>query len=195
MQHRHLLPNEFDLLLDGEAGFGVVPLRAHIDECPACAAQLAESRLVCDALEALPHFAPTPRFADKVMAQVQVIEPWHVAILDTAQRLLPQSRPVRLVMAVTAVFSATTLSAAAVWLAFRADAALYFFNIMAGRARTALVNGTGSFIADTFGSGALDVIRSSGLAGIAVGAGVMLAAVGGATLGFRALATASRNRR
>jgi hypothetical protein len=195
MQHRHLLPNEFDLLLDGEAGFGVAPLRAHIDECRACAAQLAEARMVCDALEALPHFAPTPRFVEKVMAQVQVVEPWHVAVIDIAQRLLPRSRPVRLVMAATAVLAATTLSASAVWLALRADAALYFLNILVDRARTALVNGVGAFIGETFGSGALDAIRSSGLAGIAVGAAVMLAAVGGATLGFRALATASRNRR
>jgi hypothetical protein len=195
MQHRHLLPNEFDLLLDGESGFGVAPLRAHIDECRACAAQLAEGRVVCEALEALPHFAPRPRFAEKVMAQVQVVEPWHVAAFDTAQRLMPRSRPVRLVMAATAAFAATTLSASAVWLAFRADAALYFFNILADRARTTLVNGAGAFISQTFGASALDAIRSGGFAAIAVGAAVMLAAVGGATFGFRALATASRNRR
>jgi hypothetical protein len=170
-------------------------LRAHIDECGACAAQLAEARKVCDALEALPHFAPTPRFAEKVMAQVQVVEPWHVAALETVQRLLPRSRPVRLVMAATAAFAATSLSAGAVWLAFRADAALYFFNILADRARAALVNGVGAFIGETFGPAALDAIRSGGFAGIAAGAAVMLAAVGGATLGFRALATASRNRR
>ena len=195
MQHRHLLPNEFDLLLDGEAGFGVAPLRAHIDECRACAAWLAEARVLCDSLESLTHFAPTPRFAEKVMAQVQVVEPWHVAVLDTGRRLLPRSRPVRLVMAATAVLAASTISAGAVWLAFRADAALYFFTIVADRARAALVNGAGSFISDAFGSGALDAIRSGGLAGIALGAAVMFAAVGGATLGFRALATASRNRR
>lgn len=195
MQHRHLLPNEFDLLLDGDAGFGATPLRAHIDECRACAAQLAKARVLCDALEALPRFAPTPRFAEKVMAQVQVVEPWHVAAFGLAQRLIPRSRPVRLVMAATAVLAATTLSASAVWLAFRADAALYFFDIVAGRARAALVNGAGAFISQTFGASALDAIRSGGLAGIAVGTAVMLAAAGGATLGFRALATASRNRR
>ncbi len=195
MQHRHLLPNEFDLLLDGEAGFGVAPLRAHIEECAACAARLAEARLVCDVLELLPHFAPTPRFATKVMAQVQVVEPWHVAASTTAQRLLPRSRPVRLVMGASAALVATTLSASFVWLAFRADMALYFVGIVADRARAALVNATGTLIQETFGAAALDAIRGAGLAGIAVGAGVTFAALGGATWGFRALVSASRNRR
>jgi hypothetical protein len=195
MQHRHLLPNEFDLLLDAEAGFGVAPLRAHIGECPACAAELAEARVVCDALEALPHFAPRPRFAERVLAQVQVVEPWHVAAIDTARRLVPTSRPVRLVMAATAAVAATSLSAGAVWLAFRADAALYFVSIVADRARAALVDGAGAIVSQTFGAAALDAIRSGGLAGIALGTAVMFTAVGGAALGFRALATVSRNRR
>ena len=195
MQHRHLLPNEFDLLLDAEAGFGVAPLRAHIGECPACAAELAEARVVCDALEALPHFAPRPRFAERVLAQVQVVEPWHVAAIDTARRLVPASRPVRLVMAATAAVAATSLSAGAVWLAFRADAALYFASIVADRARATLVDGAGAIVSQTFGAAALDAIRSGGLTGIALGAAVMFTAVGGAALGFRALATVSRNRR
>ena len=76
MQQRHLLPNELDLLLDGEVGFGVAPLRVHAADCPACRARLADARVVVDALEGLPHFAPTARFTDQVMAQVQVIEPW-----------------------------------------------------------------------------------------------------------------------
>lgn len=195
MQHRHLLPSEFDLLLDGEAGFGVATVRAHIGECRACAARLVAARRVCDTLEALPRFAPTPRFADKVMAQVQVVEPWHVAALDTVQRMVPQSRPLRLVMAASAVCAASTLSAGAVWLAFRADAALYFFNIVADRARTSLVSGAGAIISEAFGAGALETIRTNGIAGMAVGAAMIVAAVGGATLSFRALAAASRSRR
>lgn len=195
MQHRHLLPNELDLLLDGESGFGVASLRAHIDECAACATRLAEARVVGDTLEGLPRFAPTPRFAERVMAHVQVVEPWHVALLDTVRRLVPRSPAVRLVMAATALAAATTVSAGAVWLAFRADAALYFFSILADRSRAVLLSLAGTLVSDAFGPGAIDAIRSGGLGGLAVGVAVMLAAVGGATLGFRALATASRQRR
>src|SRR5580693_5163872 len=102
MQHRHLLPNEIDLLLDGEVGFGVSPLRSHIDECAACRARLADARVVVDALERLPHFVPTIRFADRVLAQVQIVEPWHVAAIDAARRLVPRSTAMRVVMAASA---------------------------------------------------------------------------------------------
>ena len=43
MQHRHLHPNEIDLLLDGEVGFGVAPLRAHVEGCAECRAKLDDA--------------------------------------------------------------------------------------------------------------------------------------------------------
>src|SRR3954454_20962096 len=95
MNHRHLLPNEIDLLVDGEAGFGVAPLRAHIDECAECRAQFEDARIVVDALEALPHFAPDSRLADRVMSQVPVFVPAHVAARDSVSRWVPQAGPAR----------------------------------------------------------------------------------------------------
>ena len=192
MQHRHLLPNEIDLLLDGEVGFGVSPLRAHVDECEPCRARLADARVVVEALERLPHFAPSVRFADQVLAQVQIVEPWHVAAIDAARRLVPQSVPMRAVMAASATVVAAAVSASAVWLSFHADATVYALNLATDRARAALVNGVASIIGDAFGQPGLDVVRSSGLSGLAISAGVVLAAIAGATFGFRALATASR---
>jgi hypothetical protein len=192
MQHRHLLPNEIDLLLDGEIGFGVSPLRAHVDECEACRARLGDARVVVDALERLPHFAPPMRFANQVLAQVQIVEPWHVAAIDAARRLVPRSAPMRIVMAASATVMAAAVSASAVWLGFHADATLYAINLAMGRARAALVNGAAGVIGDAFGQAGLDVVRSSGLTGLAISAGVVLVAVAGATFGFRALATASR---
>ena len=106
MEHRHLLPDEIDQLLDGEAGFGVAPLLAHVENCPTCRADLAEARQVVSALERMPHFAPSPLFRDRVMTQVQVFEPWHVSALDTAKRWLPASRPARFIgVAATSVFA------------------------------------------------------------------------------------------
>ncbi|MFI5310616.1 MAG: hypothetical protein ACHQQ3_05250 [Gemmatimonadales bacterium] len=192
MQHRHLLPNELDLLLDGEAGFGVAQLRAHVDECGACQSRLADARVVVDALEDLPHFAPKLRFADRVMARVQVIEPWHAAVLDTLGRLVPRSAPLRIVAAATASVVATTLSAGAVWLALHADAAVYGFGLAADRIRAGLVSSVVALVGDALGQPGVDAIRSSSLSGLALGAGLVLAAAGGATLGLRALASASR---
>ena len=139
MQHRHLLPNEIDLLLDGEVGFGVAPLRAHLDECSECVARLAVARVVVDALEDLPHFAPKARFADRVMAHVQVIEPWYVPALDAGRRLVPRSRPVRAITLATASVVATAGSAAAVWLALHADAVLYAVGLVTDKVRLRVV--------------------------------------------------------
>lgn len=195
MNHRHLLPNEIDLLLDGEVGFGVAPLRAHVDACADCEARLARSRRIVDLLEDLPRFAPNPRFSERVMSQVQIVEPWHVAVLETARRFVPQSAPMRTLITASASAVAMALTAGAVWLALHADLALYSFNLAAGRARTALIDSAASVIGTAFGQGGLDALRTSGVRGLAIGAGVMAVAVGGAAFGFRALATSSRRSR
>jgi hypothetical protein len=195
MNHRHLLPNEIDLLLDGEVGFGVAPLRAHVERCADCEARLARSRKVVDLLEDLPHFAPSPRFTERVMSQVQIVEPWHVAVLDTARRFVPRSAPMRTVMSASASAVALALTSGAVWMALHADLALYSFNLAAGRARGALMDGAASVIGTAFGQAGLDALRSGGVRGLALGTGVMAVAVGGAAFGFRALASSSRRSR
>ena len=133
MKHRHLLPDEIDQLLDGEAGFGVAPLVAHVDSCDRCRAQLAEAREVVNALEHLPHFAPAQRFADRVMAQVQVFEPWHVTALDTVKQWVPSSRPARAFGLAAASVLALVISVTVVWMAVRLDAFLFFADLAGHR--------------------------------------------------------------
>ena len=58
--NRHLLPEEIDLLIDGEAGFGVAPLKAHVRRCAECRGELEDARAVLAALDQLPHLAPSP---------------------------------------------------------------------------------------------------------------------------------------
>src|SRR6476646_2607379 len=125
MNHRHLLPNEIDLLVDGEAGFGVAPLRAHILECSDCRERLEDARVVVDALEALPHFAPDSRLADRVMAQVPVFVPAHVAARDSVTRWLPQAAPARAAAAAIFTSAAGVLTLGLIWLASRGDAAIF----------------------------------------------------------------------
>ena len=141
MNHRHLLPDEIDQLLDGEAGFGVAPLQAHLRECDQCRAAFEEERVVVEALEHLPRLAPSTDFASRVMAQVQLYEPWHVAARDSVVGLIrplaPRSQPVRLLVGVAALSLAALVSVATVWLAGNADATLFF----AGLVRTTLVRG------------------------------------------------------
>lgn len=194
MQHRHLLPNEIDLLVDGEVGFGVAPLRAHVDECAECHARLDEARVVADALERLPHFTPHLGFADRVMSQVQVVEPWHVAVLDTARRFVPASRPLRVLALAGAGMASLTISASAVWIAFRTDLTFQSASFVAGRLREALVGAGAQAVEAALGSGAAEAVRSSGSAALAGGAFALVASVGAAAFGFRALATAARQR-
>ncbi|HVT37796.1 MAG TPA: hypothetical protein VHE78_02005, partial [Gemmatimonadaceae bacterium] len=132
------------------------------------------------------------RFANQVLGQVQIIEPWHVAAINAAQRLVPRSAPMRVVMAASATVIAAGVSASAVWLSLHADATLYAVNLATDRARAALVHGAAGLIGNAFGQAGLDTVRSGGLTGLAISGGVVLAAIAGATLGFRALATASR---
>ena len=195
MQHRHLLPNEIDLLLDSEVGFGVAPLRTHIDECAECRTRVDDARRIVDALDRIPRFAPAPSFANRVMAQVQVIEPWHVALSSAAMRLVPRTTGMRVVFATSASLVAVAFSTAAVWLAFRGDVAMYVGGLASERVRATLTSVAGSFIGTVLGSGAVDAIGSSGAAAVAVGAGVLLLAGGSAALGLRAVALASRRSR
>ena len=194
MEHRHLLPDEIDQLLDGEAGFGVAPLVAHVEGCARCRGELAEARQIVSALERLPHLAPTPRFSDRVMSQVQVFEPWHVAALDTVKQWLPSSKSARVVgLATTSVF-ALVVSIAAVWMAVRLDAFLFFFDLAGQRARTAVFDAAGGAIANTFGAAAIDALRAGGMTA-AVGVTGFLALVVLAAVGLRALVATARRRR
>ena len=137
MTHRHLLPDEIDQLLDGEVGFGVAPLVAHIRECDACRAALDEARVVVQELERLPRLTPAPAFADRVMAEVHVYVPWHAAARDAAlvavRPLAPRSQPVRVLLGAAALSVITLVTAASVWLFGHLDAALFFAGVVRQR--------------------------------------------------------------
>lgn len=195
MNHRHLLPNEIDLLVDGDAGFGVAPLRAHLTECGDCRARYDELRMVADAVDALPHFTPTLRFADAVMQNVQIVEPWHVALTESARRLVPSSTPMRVLAGVGAGLAAVAISGSAAWLAFRGDLAGWVVNLFIDRTREGIVIGAGEVAAGALGSDATSTLAAGGLSTLAVVGGALALTAVGAVLGFRRLAaTAAANR-
>ncbi|MEX2182058.1 MAG: hypothetical protein WD771_08450 [Gemmatimonadaceae bacterium] len=187
MQHRHLLPQEIDLLVDGDVGFGVAPLRAHVDECAECRDRVASLGSVALALDALPHFAPRRDFSDQVMQQVQVIEPWHVAFAEGARRLIPTSAPIRALAAVGAGAAALAISGSAAWLAFRVDLAAWTYNVVLDRSREGLMAGAGALVRAAFAD-----VPGASLTTIAVGTAVLALTALGALAGFRRLAAAAR---
>jgi hypothetical protein len=192
MNHRHLLPNEIDLLVDGEAGFGVAPLRAHILECSECRERLEDARVVVDALESLPHFAPDSRLADRVMAQVPVFVPANVAARDSVRRWLPQSAAARTAAVAVGSTVAGALTLAMIWLATRGDAVLFISGLLGDRVRAAVAGAARDLAVALLGESALTALQATGAVGVTLLLfGFLLTAVG-TVAGIRRLATAGR---
>ena len=195
MDHRHLLPNEIDLLLDGDAVFGLAPLRAHVRQCAHCQAELEAARQVVELLDDLPHFTPGPIFADRVMAQVQVFEPWHVALRDSALRLVPRSRPTRILAAAGAFTTAMLVSVGAIALLGRIDVLVFGWQFVVGRARAAIVSGLGEAVTAVFGELAAGALARTGTSGVVLAMCAFFASLVLAALLLRALTAAYHRQR
>lgn len=156
MTHRHLLPDEIDQLLDGEVGFGVAPLVAHVRECEECREALEEARVVVEELERLPRLVPEPAFADRVMSGVHVYVPWHAAAREAAlsalRPLAPRSQPVRVLLGAAALSVFTIMTAAVVWVAGHLDGALFFANVQRTRVLQIVTAAGGSVARALFGA-------------------------------------------
>ena len=189
---RHLLPDELELLLDAdlglEAGFGVAPLRAHVRECAGCGEALAEEAALADALGTLPHFAPRAGFADRVMADVHVFEPWHVALGDAVRSLVPASAPLRAAAAGGALAAGALLTAVTLWVLARADVLAFTTDAAAARVREVLWGGLQDLAAALDGSAG--PTTSAGTVALALA--MLVAALLVAGTGLRAAAAASR---
>lgn len=194
MNHRHLLPNEIDLLVDGEGGFGLAPLRAHVRDCAFCRAELDEARAIADSLEELPHFAPSVGLTDRVMAQVPVFVPWHVAARDAVGRWIPQARPLRVAALTVGTAVASLLTVATLWLVTQADLLALVAGLAGERARGAVGGALQEVAAALFGQQFLVLLQQTGLIGAGLAALGFVTAATGAVVGLRALATSSRSR-
>ncbi|MDE3128689.1 MAG: hypothetical protein KGL38_11825 [Gemmatimonadota bacterium] len=194
MNHRHLLPEEFDLLLDDEVGFGVAPLREHVQECGQCRAQLDDARLVVAALEELPQFAPSFTMADRVMAQVPVFVPWQVAALDAVRPYLPRSHAARMAAVGLMGLGGAVLTGGALWLAARGSAVSFAADVAGSRLRGVAVQAGQSAMVTLFGPSVMDTLQRGSLLGLgAIAAGFLVAAAASA-FGLRAIASAARRR-
>lgn len=195
MNHRHLLPDEIDLLLDEAVGFGVAPLKAHIADCGDCRAKVEDARLVVDALENLPHFPPSHTFADRVMSEVPVFEPWHVAARDAVRRWVPQSSPARVGVVALMTTAASALTLAVLWIATQTDVLIFATDAMGSGLRGLLGEAARQVGAALFGEPTVASIRQFGTIGIAAAILGLAAAAGGTFAGLRAIASASQRRR
>jgi hypothetical protein len=194
VNHRHLFPNEIDLLVDGEGGFGLAPLRAHVRECATCRAELEEAQQIADSLEELPHFAPRVGLADRVMARVPVFVPWHVAARDAAARWAPQARPLRVAALTVGTAVATVLTIATLWLVNQSDLLALAAGLAGERVRGVVGDAARDFAAALFGEQFLVLLQQTGMIGAGLAALGFIAAATAAVMGLRALASSSRPR-
>ena len=174
---------------------GLHPCKAHIRDCADCRGRVGDARSVVDALEDVPHFAPSHTFADRVMLQVPVFVPWHVAARDSVAAWLPRSRPARLAVASIATATASVLTLAILWVATQTDALTLATGAAGDQLRDLTASATRALLTTMFGDQMFTVIQHTGTVGIAAGLlGVALAA-GGSIAGLRALTAASSRRR
>ena len=195
MNHRHLLPDEIDLLLDDEVGFGVAPLKAHIRDCAQCKAQVDEARFIVDALEDAPHFAPSHTFTDRILAQVPIFVPWHVTARDTVVRWLPQSRSARVAVAVLATSAASIVTVFILWIATQTDVVAVATGVAGDQVRGFVYDAGRQVLSAVFGEQFFAIIQRTGTFGLAAALLGLVAAAGGSVAGLRALAAASSRRR
>jgi hypothetical protein len=194
MTDRHLRPDEIELLLDGEEGFGVAPLRAHVRSCLECQTELESARELMIALDSLPDFAPSPAFADRVMSQVQVFEPWHAAATRTVGQLVPATRPARIAAGFGAAVTAGLATAGVTWAVARADLAVFAASLGLERFREQLVAAGSDVVSTVIGQPGLEALRGSSPEVMALALGGFVAAAGMGVVGIRALATSRLNR-
>jgi len=194
VNHRHLLPNEIDLLVDGEGGFGLAPLRAHVRECAACRAELEEARQLADWLEELPHFAPPIGLADRVMAQVSVFVPWHVAARDFLASRIPEARPLRAAALTVGTAVASVLTIATLWLVTQSDLLALVAGVAGERVRNLVGDAARDLAAALFGEQFLVLLQQTGFIGAGLAALGFITAATVAVVGLRALALSSRPR-
>lgn len=194
MNHRHLLPDEIDLLVDGDVGFGVAPLRAHVRDCPECQSKVDESREIALALEELPHLAPSTLFSDRVMTRVEVFEPWHVAARDSVRRLVPRSVPARAAAVLFGAGASLVFASITIWLVARLDMLAFLSGAAVQRGREVVTSVVEGAVGAAFGPVVLAFVRASGATGLILGSLALAAAAGIAVIGVRRLASASSRR-
>jgi hypothetical protein len=190
---RHLLPEEIDLLLDGEVGFGTPPLKAHVRSCVACSDELEHARAIVRQLEHLPHIAPSPLFAGRVLSRVQLFVPWHVALLDSVRGLVPQSRALRVGAAAVFATVAIALTAVSVWVFARIDAVMFAADLVIDRMRSAALGAVGSGMSALFGEAARPLLAGGAL-GLAMAALLLLVTGAAAATMIRVAAVRARGR-
>lgn len=190
--NRHLLPNEIDLLLDGDAGFGTQPLAAHVRHCRECSSELERARALVRDLEHLPHFAPSVAVGERVLARVQVFVPWQVALVDVFRGWMPRSTPMRVLAGAGLAGSSVVLSLATVWLLARMSLVSFVVDLGVKRARDSISESLLNLLGLVLGERVVAAVHDSGLFGLMLAVLLLLLLAAAMIRGLGTLVAATR---
>ncbi len=138
--------------------------------------------------------APRYGLADRVMGQVPVFVPWHVAAWDALTPWVPAARPMRLVAAFGTAMVGALVTGGTLWVAARGDLVALITGLAGEGARTAATDAAGSLVVALFGPQVVTVIRQMGAWGLAAAAIGFAAASLATIVGLRHVATTTRAR-
>ena len=105
----HLSPDDVELWLNGTLD---AARTRHLDLCPECFDRAQAEREIVEQLAALPFMAPSPGFADRVMSQVSVADPF---ALRSIRRRIFASRRSMAVAASLALALVGSMTASVAW--------------------------------------------------------------------------------
>jgi hypothetical protein len=109
---QHLTPDDIDALLRDGAD---PSLLEHMIDCAECALLMGQQRAVVASLDALPHFSPSEDFADQVMFQVAVPDPFAMRSMATARRRVLETGRSRALAASVAIMLVGAMAASIIW--------------------------------------------------------------------------------
>lgn len=127
----HLTPDEIDSLLHGASD---PSLLQHADECAECALLVGQHRAVVRTLESLPPFSPSEDFADQVMFQVAVPDPFAMRSIATARERVLHDARTRALAASVAVVLVGAMAASIIWTSLNREVLTSAGNWLGGEA-------------------------------------------------------------
>ena len=108
----HLSPDDIDRWLDGTLPAATA---SHLESCQTCLELVRAEREIAELISALPLMAPSAEFADRVMASVQVPDPFAIRSLGAARRRLFATRRSLAVAASLAILLLGSMAGSIVW--------------------------------------------------------------------------------
>src|SRR5262245_48615781 len=142
----------------------------------------------------MPLIAPRYGLADRVMSQVPVFVPWHVAARDSVTQWIPASPGLRLLAASLIGVAGTLISGATLWVATRGDLVSVVTGLAGEGAQVAAANAAGDLLVAVFGPQVVTVVQQLGPIGIGVAAGGFALSSLATVFGLKRVAATTRAR-